>query len=342
MSVRERKIVLTLVFVGFLIFTTQGFALPLGDNEKTRLYNSMKRRNGAPLTIDVSYTTKTVTEPEAAKRKEEARMERTKILRKESNSDSITLVGVGIALPDGSEIRLSETRTRIGTGLKLRKDTTVFANKEKTETNYEATTINTGYAKDSPSYEIDHKLKRVWIRTGWRWSGRKVLRFGKVDEPMVMDIWRSCSPNRSQRAKAFEKKDFLLSGTAAVDGKVVDEIECIDLENGKAKYRISLDPNDWQICRRIVRFESKSGLVSNIVEYKEFAKAKGTGELFPRLIIRRYFDKDGKEEKVETINVRNVVIGLPISEDIFKLDVPDGYSIIDNRVSPPPTEKSAG
>ena len=331
MSVRERKIVLALVFVGFLIFSTQGFARPLEDNEKTRLYNSMKRLNGAPLTIDVSYTTKTVTKPEAARRLKQATMEETKMLREKLNDDSVTLVSVGIPSVDGSEIRLSETRTRIGTGLKLRKDTTVFANKEKTETNYKATTINTGYAKDSPSYEIDHKLKRVWIRIGWRWSGRKVLRFGKVDEFIVMDIWSSCSPNRSQRAKAFEKKDFLLAGTDTVDGKVVDEIECIDLENGKAKYRISLDPNDWQICRRIVRFESKSGLVSNIVEYKEFAKAKGTGELFPRLIIRQYFDKEGKVEKVETINVINVVIGQPISEDIFKLDVPNEYTIIDNR-----------
>jgi hypothetical protein len=331
MSVRERKIVLAHVVVGFLIFGTQGFARPLEDNKKTRLYNSMKRRSGVPMTIDVSYTTKTVTEPEAARRRKEARIERTKILRKESNSDSITLVGVGIALPDGNEIRLSETRIRISTGLTLRKDTTIFANTEKTETHYKATTINTGYATDRPSYEIDHKLKRAWIRIGRRWSGRKVLRFGKVDEFIVTDIVRSCRPNRSQRAKALQKRDFLLAGTVTVNGKVVDEIECIDLESGKPKYKISLDPNDWQICRRIVRFEGKSGLVSNIVEYKEFAKAKGNGELFPRLIIHQYFDKEGKVEKVETINVSNVVIGLPISEDIFGLDVPTDYNIIDNR-----------
>jgi hypothetical protein len=331
MSVRERKIVLALVFVGFLIFGTQGFGHPLGDNNKTRLYNSIKRRSGVPLTIDVSYTTKTITKPEAAKREEEARLERTKILRKKSNSDSITIGSFDIALSDGSKIRLSETRIRIGTGLKLRKDTTIFANTEKTETHYQATTINTGYATDRPSYEIDHKLKRAWIRIGRRWSGRKVLRFGKVDEFIVMDVVRSCKPNRSQRAKALQKRDFLLAGTDTVDGKVVDEIECIDLESGKSKYTISLDPNDWQICRRIVRFESKSGLVSSIVEYKEFAKAKGTGELFPRLIVHQYFDKEGKEEKVETINITDVVIGLPISEDIFSLDVPTDYTIIDNR-----------
>jgi len=292
----------------------------------------MKRPNGAPLTIDVSFTKKVVTKPEAVKRRKQATMEETKMLREKLNSDSVTLVSVGIPSVDGSEIRLSKTRTRIGFGLKLRNDTTVFANKEKTETNYEATTINTGYAKDSPSYEIDHKLKRVWIRTGWRWSGRKVLRFGKVDEDILMDIVRLCSAKC--RAKTSKNKRFSYEGTGKADGKIVNEIACIELGNGKAKYRISLDPNDWQICRKIVRFDSKSGLVSKIVEYKKFAKAQGTGELFPRLIIRQYFDKKGKVEKVETINVSNVVIGLPISEDIFKLAVPNEYTIIDNRSIP--------
>jgi len=333
---KKGKIVLLLLYIVFPLFNTETSARSLTNEEKTRLYDSMKRRNGAPLTIDVSFTKKVVTKPEAVKRIKEARMEKTKILRKKLNSDSITLGSYEIALPDGSEIRLSETRIRIGTGLTLRKDTTIFANTDKTQTRREATTINTGYAKDSPSYEIDYKLKRVWIRTGWRWSGRKVLRFGKVDEFIVMDIVRSCSPNRSQRAKARKKKDFLHRGTAAVDGKVVegkvvDEIECIDLENGKAKYRISLDPNDWQICRKIVWYDDKSGLASKIVEYKQFAKAKGSGELFPRLVIRRHFDKEGKEEKVETINITDVVIGLPISDDVFKFDVPTDYTIIDNR-----------
>lgn len=329
MSVRERKIVLALVFVGFLIFRTQGFARPLGDSEKTRLYNSMKRRNGAPLTIDVLLTKEVVTKPEAVRRLKQATMEETKMLREKLNDDSVTLVSVGIPSVDGSEIRLSKTRTRIGFGLKLRNDTTVFANKEKTETNYEATTINTGYAKDSPSYEIDHKLKRWSIWSGRRWSGRKVLWFGKVDEDILMDIVRLCSPK--WRAKTSKNKRFSYEGTGKADGKIVNEIACIDLGNSKAKYKISLDPNDWHICRRIVRFDSKSGLVSKIVEYKEFAKAQGTGELFPRLIIRQYFDKEGKVEKVETINVSNVVIGLPISDDVFKFDVPTDYTIIDNR-----------
>jgi len=329
MSVKERKIVLSLLFVVFLIFRTQSFAHPLGDEEKTRLYNSMKRRNGAPLTIDVLLTKEVVTKPEAVRRLKQATMEETKMLREKLNDDSVTLVSVGIPSVDGSEIRLSKTRTRIGFGLKLRNETTVIANKEKTETNYEATTINTGLGKDSPSYEIDHKLKRWSIWSGRRWSGRKVLRFGKVDEDILMDIVRLCSPK--WRAKTSKNKCFSYEGTGKADGKIVNEIACIDLGNGKAKYRISLDPNDWHICRRIVRFDSKSGLVSKIVEYKEFAKAQGTGELFPRLIIRQYFDKEGKVEKVETINVSNVVIGLPISDDVFKFDVPTDYTIIDNR-----------
>jgi len=323
------KYVLLLVCIAFPLFNSETFADSLADEKKTRLYNSMKRRDGAPLTIDVSYTTKTITESEAAKKRAEARMERTKILRKQSNDDSITLVGVGIALADRSEIRLSETRIRIGTGLKLRKDTTIFANTEKTETHYKATTINTGFSKDSPSYEIDHKLKRVWIRTGWRWSGRKVLRFGQIDEFIRMDVVKLCSPRL--RARASKKKDFLDKGKSVVDKKVVDEIECIDIERGKPKYRISLDPNDWKICRKIVWYDDKSGLVSKIVENKKFAKAKGKGNLFPRLVVRQYFDSEGKKEKTEFVNITNVEIGLSIAEDIFKLETPSGYSIIDDR-----------
>jgi|GEM_PF-5436071 len=329
MFVKKEKIVLSFLFVGLLIPNAESSARLLTDDERILLYSSIEGQIFADITIDVSLTKEVVTMPEAVSRRKRKAEEVLKKLNEKSGR-SAKFKSLGLTLPDGGEIRLIETRTRIGCGLKLRNDTTVFANKEKTETNYEGTTINTGFGKDNPSYLIDHTLKQVSIWSGRRWLGREVLRFGKVCEPIVIDIGRSCSPNRSQRAKARKKKDFLLSGTATVDGKVANEMECINLENGKAKYRISLDPNDWQICRKIVWYDDKSGLASKIVEYKEFAKAKGTGELFPRLIIRQYFDKEGKEEKVETINITDVVIGQPISEDIFRLDVPTDYTIIDN------------
>lgn len=330
MSVRERKIVLALVFVGFLIFDTKISARPLGDEEKTRLYESIIRPIDANMTIDVSFIEEVVTNPEAVKKIHQVTIEETRKLREQAKDDSITLVSVNIPSPDGSEMRLSQKRIRIGSGLRMRVDTTIFANKEKTETHYEATTINSLFDVNAPSYRIDHKLKQVIINN-WRWSGRKVLRFGKVDEAILMDIVRLCNPK--WRTKPSKNKDFSYKGAGNVDVEVVDEIECIDLESGKPKYTISLDPNDWQICRRIVRYDDKSGLASKIVEYKQFAKAKGSGELFPRLVIRRYFGKEGKEEKVKTINVTDVVIGLPISEDIFKLDVPTDYTIVDNRSS---------
>jgi len=321
MFVEKGKAVLLLIYVVCVFFTPISFGRSLIDQEKTRLQDSMRFRSNAPLTIDISFTKKVLTRPEAVKRIRKARMEKTKKLREKLKSDSITLESFDIALADGSDIRLSETRKRIGTGLRMRIDTTVFANIEKTETSSETTKINTGFAKDSPRYEIDHKLKRCSTWIGKRWSGREVLRFGKIDESIVIDLMRFCF-----RAKTSGNKNFLHSGTATVDGKVFDEIECINLKNGKPAYRISLDSDDWHICRKIVWYDDKSGLVSKIVEYKEFAKAKGSGELFPLLVISRYFDDKGKEEKVETINVNNVVIGLQISEDIFKLDVPNGYT----------------
>jgi len=330
MLVKERKIVLLHLLVGLLFFEATTSARPLRDDERSRLYPNLKSQRDVDVTIDVTYTEQIVTTPEALNRIKQKAEEDLKMLNEKSGR-SAKFESLGLALPDGGEIRLSKTRTRILSGLKLRNDTTVFANREMTETNFEGTTINTGFGKDSPSYLIDHTLKQVSIWNGMRWSGYEKLRFGKVDETALMDIIGLCNPNQSRREKAAKKKDFLFSGTTTIDGKVVDEIECVDLENGKAKYKISLDPNDWQICRKIVWFDKKSGLVSKIVEYKDFEQTQVTGDIFPRLIVRQYFDKEGKEEKVETINVINVVIGLPISEDIFKLDIPNEYTVIDSR-----------
>jgi hypothetical protein len=293
----------------------------------------VKSQRGADITIDLTFAKETVTRPEAV---DKAKQEKEKILKElsEKVGQQLTFSSLGLALPDGSEVRLSETRTRIGCGLKVRNDTTIFANKEKTETNCQETTIDTGIGKDSPSYYIDHKLKEALIWNGKRWSGLEVRRFGRVDEIIAWDTIALCNPNRSQNAKASRK--FLYKGGGNFDGKAVDEIECVD-PNDKSIYSIFLDSNDWGICRKISRYDKKSGLASQIVEYKQFANAEGTGEPFPCLVIRRHFSKEGKEEKVETINVTDVVIGQPISEDIFKLDVPDNYTIVDNRYSPPLT-----
>jgi hypothetical protein len=337
MSEKKRKVVSSLLFAGFIFFNATTSARPLRDDERARLYSDVKSQRGADITIDATYTKETVTRPESVNKKKQ---EMDKLLSElsEKMGQTLKFSSFGLTLPDGSEVCLSETRTRIGFGLKVRNDTTVFANKEMTEPRYQATTIDTGYenGKDSPSYEIDHKLKKALIWNGKRWSGLEVRRFGRVDETIAWDTIALCNPNRSQNAKVSKNKKFSYKVSGNFDGNVVDEIECVD-PNGRAKYSISLDSNDWSICRKIVRYDEKSGLVSQIVEYKQFANAEGTGEPFPRLVIRRHFGKEGREEKVETISVTNVVIGQPISKDIFKLDVPDNYTIIDNRYSPPLT-----
>jgi len=327
MSVKRKKTVLLLLFVGFLTFDSTTSARPLSDDEKVQLYSTTRGwLNVRDMTIDVSFMQEIVMSPEAVRKRRQAWDEHVKELSKKVGPSRIE--SLGISSPDGSETRLIEERIRICNLSKIRSDTIIFANKEKTETNYEGTIINTGFAKDSPSYQIEHKSKQASIFAGKQWAGRSVLRFGKVVEPILMDIIRLCSPK--SHAKPSKNKDFSYKGTANVDGQVVDEIECID-PNAKVKYSISLDTHDWRICRKIVWHDNKSGLASKIVEYKQFAKAKGSGELFPRLVIRRYFDKEGKEEKVETINITDVVIGLPISDDVFKFDVPTDYTIIDNR-----------
>jgi len=330
MSKKRRKTVLLLLFVVFLTFDATTSARPLSNDEKVLLYSTTMGWKNEILykTIDVSFMQEIVMSPEAVRKRRQAWDEHVKELSKKVGPSRIE--SLGISSPDGGETRLIEERIRISNLLKIRRDTIIFANKEKTETSYEGTIINTGFAKDSPSYQIEHKSKQASIFAGKQWAGREVLRFGKVDDLIAMDASAICNPAYFQKPSK-RKMDFLYSGTGTADGKTTDEVECINLESGKAKYKISLDPNDWNICRKIVRYDNKSGLVSKIVEYKQFAKAKGSGEPFPRLVIRWYFDKEGKEKKVETINVTDVVIGLPISDDVFKLDVPTDYTIIDNR-----------
>jgi len=297
MSEKRRKTVLLLLFVCFLAFDSTTSARPLSDDEKVRLYSTTMGWGNEVLymTIDVSFKQKIVMHPEAVRKRRQAWDERVKGLSKEVGPSRIE--SLGILSPDGSETRLIEKRIRIGSLLDIRRDSILFANKEKTETNYEGTTVNSGFGKDRLSYQIEHKSKQVSIWSDKQWLGREVLRFGKVDEAILMDIVRLCHPSQSQNAKPSKKKDFSYKGTGNVDGKVVDEIECID-PNAKVKYSISLDTQDWRICRKIVWHDNKSGLASKIVEYKQFAKAKGSGELFPRLVIRRHFDKEGKYEKV--------------------------------------------
>jgi len=335
MFIKKRKTFLLLLLAGILTSNVNILANSLSNDEKTRLYNSLNGQIYRDITIDISFTKEVVTKPEAVKEEQRKREEATNKLREESGRSSLKIGTFSLPLPDGSEIRLSETRIRIGSGLKLRSDTKIFANREKTEAKDVATMINTGFGKDDPSYFIDHKLKTAIIWSGRRWSGYEVLRFGKVDKAILIDIMSVCNPKPSQYTNMYKRKDFFYSGTGTIEGKTTDEIECISLENGQTEYKISLDPNNWHICRKIVWYDKESGLVSKTVEHKEFAKAKGNGESFPRLIESKYFDKAGKEEKIETIKVSNVVIGEPISEDIFSLDVLNEYVINDMRVSPP-------
>jgi len=333
MSEKKGKTILLLLFV-FVCFPGFGSitsARPLSDDEKVRLYSTTTGWKNEVLykSIDVSFNLKILMHPEAVIKRRKAWDDFSKKRSEETGRPS-RIESTGISSPDGSDTRLIEKRIRVGNLLNMRVDSVLFANKEKTETKSERTSVNAGPGNDIRCYQIDHKSKQVSIWDYRPWPGRKALRFGKVDYPIIlMDIMRLCNPE--SYAKSSKQKNFSYKGTGNVDGHVVEEIECID-PNGKVKYSISLDTQDWGICRKIVKHDNISGKVFKIVEYKQFAKAGGSGELYPRLVTRRYFDKEAKEQKVETINITNVVIGLTIPEDVFKLDAPPDYTIIDGRV----------
>lgn len=317
-------------FVCLLAFDSTTSARPLSDDENVRLYSTTTewKYEVSYKSIDVSFDLNIVMHPEAVIKRRQSWDEHVKELNK--GGGTLRIESAGISSPDGSDTRLVKQRIRSADLLNMRNDSILFANKEKTETKSERTSVNAGPGNDIRCYQIDHKYKEVSIWDYRPWPGREVLRFGKVDWPTIlMDIRRLCNPEAY--AKSSKNKNFSYKGTGNVDGHVVEEIECID-PNGIVIYSISLDTQDWGICRKIVKHDNISGLVFKIVEYKQFAKAGGSGELFPHLVTRRYFDKEGKEEKIETINITNVAIGLPIPEEVFKLDVPTDYTTIDNRV----------
>ena len=329
MFIKSKTAVLFFVFI--LIMGTHVKALK--NEQADRLRNSLRSSNNSKIPIDVLYTEEVITTPEEVNKENMKRAERTEEMRRKTNSATATYGSFGIPMPDGSERRLSQTLIRIGEGLKIRNDTKIYANLEKTETNYDVTTINTGFGKDIISYRIEHKLKEIWIHKGVHWPGRQILRFGKINESMLLDIVRFS--NLKVDVNKPKKKTFEYRGTNKIDGKDVDEIEFIDLEKGRREYRLSLDSNDWSRCRKIVWYDKESGLVSESIEYKEFLKAQVSNELFPRLVIKRYFNEEGKEAKIETIRVEHVIIGGSISEEIFDLSVPEEYSLFDITVTPP-------
>jgi len=333
MLARGRMNVFLLLLIGFAFFNTRLLARDLTNHEASRLYSSVMSKRGEEITIDIRLSKEVVTKPEAVNKRNRKAEEDLKKLS-EKLGQSLKLGSYGLVSPDGTETLLSESRIRIGCGLKLRSDVTVFANKERTESSYQGTTINTGFRKDSPSYQIDHTSKQALIFAGRRWSGQEVLRFGRINASIALDVIGLCNPTCSQGGRVSKSKKLSYKGTNKVDGKAVDEIECVNPESGKVKYKIFLDTLDWSICRKIVRYDDNSGLVSKISECKKYERAGGSEHLFPRLVFTRSFDKEGKEEKNETIYVTDLTIGAPISEEIFKLDVPTDYTIVDNRSSP--------
>ena len=73
MFAKKGNAVLLLLCVVFGSFAPRGFGRSLTGQEKTRLFYSMKGRSNVPLTMDISFTKRVLTRPEAVKRIRKAR-----------------------------------------------------------------------------------------------------------------------------------------------------------------------------------------------------------------------------------------------------------------------------
>jgi len=297
-----------------------------------RLWESVEQSKNATIPLDVLYTKEVVTSPEEFEKEKQRRAEETEKMRKRSNNDTLTFRSLGIAMADGSEKVLSQTHIRIGKGFKTRSETKIYADEEKAKIRHNSIIISAGVEKTSMIYRIEHDMKQVWIHKGGFQPDRQVLRFGKVGENIMMEVLIFCNPKAA--ANMPKLKSFLHKGATKIEGVDIEEIECISIMKGQRGYRLFVDSNDLGRCRKIVWSDKDSGRVCESLEYKEFLRVEGSDEVFPRLSIRRYFNEEGKETKVETIKVEHVTIGEPISEDMFELEVPEGYAVFDATENP--------
>jgi hypothetical protein len=335
MSLKERLVVLLLIISSFLIFNSESFARPLTDNENATLLTSVSNRSIVDMTIDLLWSNEIEMKPDAVRKIKQTYIERmNKIPGKMGHIVEMPLYG--FVSPSGSNIRLVETRTRIGSKLRLRNDTVIFGDRKKTKVQYETTTINANPfgTKTVLNYKIDHKLKQGLVEDKITWSGEEVLQFGKVDLDIYLDILKLAKYGQKTNSKLSKYYNLSYEGDTAIDGHLTDVLQCKNPANDKLRYIVYLDTSNWQLCRKIERYNNTSGLLSQITEYKAFEQIGDGSFPYPRSVIRRYFDKDGKEERSEKINIENVEIGIPIPDEVFKFNVPSDYTITDMRSTP--------
>lgn len=308
--------------------------------EKRRLWESLKA-NSPYHSIDVSYTKKTVV-PAAIFQKRLEKLNQIKQEMAKKHQDrwrNLEVRTQGFVNLANEHIILSRERVRIQGLKKIRIDITFFAgDTESSPKTRELVNI----FHNGTFYFINKTERRIEIYDKPQFRGTRgfsMLHAGKIagNLRITSDIMVAVDPNSAEKLKAARKNKYNYLGTVPVSGKLTEHIECVNAVDGKRRYELFVDSNDWGSCHKIVWHDIKSGQASKMIEFKDFSIVKKRNDLYPHTIIHTYFEKEGKEKRREVIRVHQVATDLPVTDESLQIKTDEfvGYEIVDYRSSPP-------
>jgi len=324
----------------FIVSCVTGICLavdsrPLDEGEKGRLYSAWERsRNRATLPIDVTFSKKTINSPTYTELRRKQRQQKHEERKKDPTKAKRKFKSFGFLSANKEEFFLYQLRVQINGFSKYRADSIVFGDEKKETKSYDAVHIN----NSETNFKIDKKVKRVSYSNS-RWgASRDALTYGTFvgHGKIVKEIIHLCRPNRVSVDPNVNRptREFRRKGIVKIAGIDTVVIELFDLKNKHSIYEMFLDVDDWGRCCKLVWYNEDGTCEERISEFSEFLEDKESGILYPRLIVQKYFYDECKEKKRDIIRIQEVSLGLPISDDVFELNVSDDYTIIDQRMDP--------
>lgn len=310
---------------------------PLNRDEKQYLLNSL-RASPAYYSIDITYEQRDIVPGDIAQKNIEMMGKKTEEWGKKYNWSNPKFHPIGFFNSNREYVVLTKEKVKVEGAMRSRKDITYFSGEDATAVSRKITNIYNNRA----FYYINKGEKTIHISEEPKFESISPLHFlhcGRLTCNMgiVGDIVRIADPNYGQKRVVVSRKEFLDGGTVQIDGSLAKQIECFNIDKVQKEYALFLDPNNWGICRKIIWYDIESGRASKMSEFKNFSIVKEGNDLYPHTIIYTYFDKEGKEEQKEVINISQVATNLPVADESLQTKTQDfaDYEITDYRFSPP-------
>ena len=280
---------------------------------------------------DVTFSEKTINSPSFTELRRKKRQQKNEEFKKNPKTSKRKVKSAGFLSPKKEEFFLYQLRVQIDGFSRYREDVIVFGDEKKEKKSYDATHIN----NNETNIKIDKKRKLASINDKYKWGAEAgVIYYGTFlgHHEIARSIIRFCRKNAPDAGTV--DRELRNKGIVKISGKDAVIIELFDLKNKHSIYEMFLDTNDWGQCYKIVWYNEDGTCEERISEFSKFLKDKKSGILYPHVIVQKYFYDECKEKKRNIIRIKEVSLGLPISDDVFEINVSDDYRIIDHRMNP--------